>query len=407
MTRPHEMRGDATPLRLLLLLLGAHGATAGMMRAACRPIAPPRAAPLRPASPPCARPPPRAARPIMQQREPPPPQSPATIFESLFAGMTEVAEKAVEQTQQGIDTWVNSGWQLKKRAGKAFPEITPNAVDVSARSSKVLLPPEASTNGAVANGASKPAVSETAIQPLDLDGTSALTDRSTADLQSEFLSYLSVREEEGLYKTTASGELVFRSREDLGALVARYTYEKLAELAVAARALSRYVGDLEAELEEADEAVVGMRRELMTEQRRREESERRAAEVEAEKGEVEARLDAAVRAEAAVQEEMRREEERAEESASRVLSLQARSREMRPRCAQDAYARAACSGCRRSCARPRRARGRWARARASWHRRRPRRSAAWSRSRRSWSRRRRRYAPTRTSAASSRRRRRR
>jgi hypothetical protein len=55
---------------------------------------------------------------------------------------------------------------------------------------------------------------------------------------------------------------VFESREALAALVADFSYGKLKELAAAARALARYVDDLEGELEAADDAVVDLRREV-------------------------------------------------------------------------------------------------------------------------------------------------
>ena len=48
---------------------------------------------------------------------------------------------------------------------------------------------------------------------------------------------------------------VFASRDDLAALVSEFSYGKLSELAAAARALARYVDDLETELEAADDAV--------------------------------------------------------------------------------------------------------------------------------------------------------
>ena len=76
------------------------------------------------------------------------------------------------------------------------------------------------------------------------------------------LSHCLTLSREGRFRTTAKGEIVFQSREDLAALVADFSYQKLKELAAASRALARYVDDLEGELEAADDVVVKLRREV-------------------------------------------------------------------------------------------------------------------------------------------------
>lgn len=52
---------------------------------------------------------------------------------SFFGGLAKAAEEAA-------DSWVNSGWQVKKRAGQIVPEIRPNAIDISERSTPYIKP---------------------------------------------------------------------------------------------------------------------------------------------------------------------------------------------------------------------------------------------------------------------------
>lgn len=52
---------------------------------------------------------------------------------NFFGGIAKAAEDAAE-------SWVNSGWQVKKRAGQVIPEIRPNAEDVTERVTPYLSP---------------------------------------------------------------------------------------------------------------------------------------------------------------------------------------------------------------------------------------------------------------------------
>ncbi|KAL1514942.1 hypothetical protein AB1Y20_004018 [Prymnesium parvum] len=197
---------------------------------------------------------PRASRRAVMQQNPPPPKGGLTEAEKLagsaasfFGGLAKAAEEAA-------DTWVNSGWQVKKRAGQIVPEIRPNAVDVTQRAAPFLSPEKAGLGGGGGGLAAAGA------------NGSLVTPQEDA-LQGEFLGFLAEVEasmvESGMCRVSPNGELTFRSRDDLAQVVVKFSIAKLSELAAAARALARYVDDLEVELEAADDAVVKLRKDMV------------------------------------------------------------------------------------------------------------------------------------------------
>ncbi len=79
----------------------------------------------------------------------------------------------------------------------------------------------------------------------------------------DFSSFLAVTEP-GTFTEGANGEITFASRDALASVVASFTFTKLREMAAAAKALARYVDDLESELEASDDLVVEVRAEMYT-----------------------------------------------------------------------------------------------------------------------------------------------
>ena len=113
-----------------------------------------------------------------------------------------------------------------------------------------------------------------ALAPIDVEATASLTTATDRELQGDFLSFLAEREADEVFKETDGGEIVFSSREQLAGLVSQFAYDKLKELSAAARALARYVEDLENELEAADDTAVAMRKEVLESERARPVGER-------------------------------------------------------------------------------------------------------------------------------------
>ena len=48
-------------------------------------------------------------------------------FSSFVNSLMKVTEDAVKTINDVSDDWMNSGWQVKKRAGQALPDIRPSA----------------------------------------------------------------------------------------------------------------------------------------------------------------------------------------------------------------------------------------------------------------------------------------
>ena len=87
---------------------------------------------------------------LMQDEEPR-----TTSLESFFNKVVVQTSKAVQEsaraTESALNDYVNSGWQVKKRAGQVLPEIRPNTADVVERSNQWL--PSAGGAGDAGTGA--------------------------------------------------------------------------------------------------------------------------------------------------------------------------------------------------------------------------------------------------------------
>ena len=173
----------------------------------------------------------------------------ATGLDVFVGSLLQAAEGASKAATDAADQWVNSGWQLKKRSGRIIPEIRPNANNVGNMATQ-WLPSEEVASDAEANGVTTTPIEVGLAGPsgslakVDAQASAILSSESAIELQGEFCAFLAPREGKA-YSTTAKGEIVFASRDALAALVAEFSYAKLRELAAAARALSRYVDDLE------------------------------------------------------------------------------------------------------------------------------------------------------------------
>lgn len=155
-------------------------------------------------------------------------------------------------------SWVNGGWQVKKRAGKWLPEL------VSATSTLVPAKdaPERQWLGTASQGA-KALASPIVPEP----------DREVA-VATEFAKFLMRRNVQ--CERRSDGSILFASEAALAASVAAYTVQVTKELGAAARALARYVDDLEVELAAADEQAVRLRAEVVDTEKRADEKARLA-----------------------------------------------------------------------------------------------------------------------------------
>ena len=182
---------------------------------------------------------------LMQDEEPR-----TTSLESFFNKVVVQTSKAVQEsaraTESALNDYVNSGWQVKKRAGQVLPEIRPNTADVVERSNQWL--PSAGGAGdagtGAAGGVSEPemrsAGAGSAIQVSASPAGSLATEADNAQLQVDFTRFLAVTEP-GTFTEGANGEITFASRDALASVVASFTSSKLREMAAAAKALARYV----------------------------------------------------------------------------------------------------------------------------------------------------------------------
>ena len=251
---------------------------------------------------------PRAASCAMNAAPPPPPGQ--KNLEVFFGTVLKVTEEATKAATEAADQYLNTGWQVKKRSGQLFPEIRPNAANVDTKVAQVVpdMLGMAGPSGSLAQ--------------VETQATGIMTaDSGALELQDEFCTFLAPLENER-YRTTPEGEIIFASRADLAGLVAEFSYGKLKELAAAARALARYVDDLEGELEAADDAVVKLRRELSAGNARLEEASAAKARLVSDTEELKLELE---RASAALldKEALLSEKERAAEHAAEQL-LEAR-----------------------------------------------------------------------------------
>ena len=163
-------------------------------------------------------------------------------------------------------SWRDGGWQVRKRKGALFPEIVPQpgpqgwAAD---EAQQVEVRTEAATQEITTAAAGRDAWLATTS-----NGAKALSAPDSSDgskelaVAGDFSAFLQRPEIADRYERTAEGAIVFRDEGQLGATVAAFATELTRELGAAARALARYVDDLEAELAAADEGAVLLRSQL-------------------------------------------------------------------------------------------------------------------------------------------------
>ena len=258
-------------------------------------------------------------------------------------GTIEVLVSSVLSTvRTNTDTWLNSGWSVKKRAGQWLPEVRPNSEDIAMRLAPADAPARATAGGegevldaidveitvpTAANGASA--------APADLQAArrSGLAEVTSANLQTDFIAFLAEREAGGGGAVSVgwNGAVTFKSRAELARVVADFSYEKLRQISAAARALARYVDDLEAELETADVQVVQLRAQMRESARLAAERDAALADVQRRASEVESQLGATVAELEAGERALVEAEQRAEDAASELLELQRRLREAEAR----------------------------------------------------------------------------
>lgn len=253
-------------------------------------------------------------------QQPSPPNGGGFGFDKFVGGLLKTAEEASKAASDAADQWVNTGWELKKRAGQVIPEVQPTADPANAQAVAASPP------GNDAEAPSSPVQlglmgASGSLAQMEDQASALLATEGAVELQAEFCSFLAPREGSS-YRTTEQGEIVFASREDLAALVTEFSYGKLKELAAASRALARYVDDLEAELESADDAVVQLRRDATSGATRLAEATRANAELQSKAGELEAEL-AAAGSELALKEAALEDAEKAaERAAAQILDGQ-------------------------------------------------------------------------------------
>ena len=202
----------------------------------------------------------RRASSMVSMGQPPPPPTVRNL--ELFVGsLLQAAGDATKVASEAADQLVNSGWQVGKRTDANGAGDAPAA---NGRSASPPTSPPQPLRLAEAPPELGLASASGSLAQVDQQASALLAPtQGSLELQQEFCSFLTPREGSS-YTMTEKGEVVFASRDDLAALVAEFSYAKLRELAAAARALARYVDDLEDELEAADDAVVGLRRQVLT-----------------------------------------------------------------------------------------------------------------------------------------------
>lgn len=251
-------------------------------------------------------------------------------FESLVGSV-------ISTVRTSTDNWLNSGWSVKKRAGQWVPEVRPNSEDIAMRLAPSQDAPPAWLGDAGAGGEYGETIDvQVAAHQADGAATGGLVSMeaarkdglavvSSANLQGDFLAFLAEREsfDASGVSVAPDGAITFQSRDDLARMVAEFSFEKLRQVSAAARALARYVDDLESELETADVQVVQLRakmRDAASAAAQREaafaEVQRRASAIESQLGATEAELEAGERA-------LVEAERRAEDAAGQLLEMQA------------------------------------------------------------------------------------
>lgn len=183
----------------------------------------------------------------------------ASVEDEMQRAVGEFSSKLREAVTRVQSEWVNGGWQVRKRAGKWLPEIVTHAGGLSSQLSSEPLPTEVDWLTSGSEG------SRALVSPAMPEGERELA------VASEFGRFLSRTDVSATYKRRTDGSIVFDSESALSASVAMFTIEVTKELGAAARALARYVNDLEMELEKADAMVVKVKEDIAETARRAQE----------------------------------------------------------------------------------------------------------------------------------------
>ncbi|KAJ1457453.1 hypothetical protein M885DRAFT_515002 [Pelagophyceae sp. CCMP2097] len=189
--------------------------------------------------------------------------------------LAEAAQRLGDAAAEARRQWVGKGWQVRKRAGQWLPEVLPqqgaswatSEVEALEAGMPALRDANDDEKGrlwiATTSEASRALVST----QLDAQG------RGVA-VASEFSRFLTRDEVKSTFTREKNGALIFASEAALATSVAAFAGELTRELSAAARALARYVDDLEGELAAADEGTVRLRVQLSEAEK---EAERRTA----------------------------------------------------------------------------------------------------------------------------------
>lgn len=177
----------------------------------------------------------------------------AETMEDVTKAAHELSKTIGSLVSNAGSTWVNGGWQVKKRAGKWLPEL------VSATSTLVPAAKESTDQQWLTASEGAKALASPAVPEPDREGAVA----------TEFGKFLVRRNVQ--CERRSDGSILFASETALTASVAAFTVEVTKELGAAARALARYVDDLEVELAAADEQAVRLRAEVVDTEKRADE----------------------------------------------------------------------------------------------------------------------------------------
>lgn len=92
---------------------------------------------------------------------------------SFLEGLAQVAKNSVQAAGDAADTWINSGWQVKKRVGHILPEIRPSYAKSLSENTVSFLPPMSNVDN----------VADTTAVTRSTSGSSELVNPSDAALQ--------------------------------------------------------------------------------------------------------------------------------------------------------------------------------------------------------------------------------
>ena len=173
--------------------------------------------------------------------------------------LPDAVSQSLEKMREVSEAWKNRGWQVRKRQGSWFPEILPQPGAPWAGAALEKYEPESADDG---KGERDQWLASASKSATALSKPSAADASRELAITSDFSNFLARPEIASSYARGENGEVVFRDEAALGATVAVFAVELTRELGAAARALARYVDDLEAELAAADEGAVRLRAQL-------------------------------------------------------------------------------------------------------------------------------------------------